>query len=165
MRHAAGNGCESFARHCGNARNRLQKRLGIGVLRIVEDGIHGRAFDDLAEVHDHHVVRCFSDHTEVVGDEHDRHPVARLHLLKQLQDLRLRRHVERGGGLVGNEQARVAGKRHGDHCALAQSAAQLEGVSVDALFRVWHADLTQEVDADPRALPSATRRDAGEPPP
>ena len=43
----------------------------------------------------------------------------------QRQDLRLDRHVERGGRLVGDQQPRLAGKRHGDHHALAHAARQL----------------------------------------
>jgi hypothetical protein len=41
------------------------------------------------------------------------------------QDLRLDGHVERGGRLVGDQQRRVAGQRHGDHHALAHAARQL----------------------------------------
>ena len=154
MRHAAGDRCELLAGRPGNAWNRLQKRPGIGVLGLVKDCVHRRALDHLAEIHHHHLVRSFGDDAEVMGDEHHRHPVARLQIPKQLQDLRLRRDVESGGRLVGDEQARPSGERRGDHGALAQSAAQLKGVSVDAPFRVRHADLTQEIDADPARLRS-----------
>ena len=36
-------------------------------------------------------------------------------LLQQVEDLRLHRDVERRGRLVGDDQARLAGQRHGDH--------------------------------------------------
>ena len=49
------------------------------------------------------------------------------------QDLGLGRHVERGGRLVGDQQARTAGERHRDHRALTQAAAQLKGVHRHAL--------------------------------
>ena len=51
------------------------------------------------------------------------------------QDLRLRRHVDRRGRLIGDQQARLAGQRHGDHRALPQSAGQLPGIRIDALLR------------------------------
>jgi hypothetical protein len=51
---------------------------------------------------------------------------------KQLQNLRLDRHVERRRGLVGDEELRLTGERHGDHDALAHAAGELVRVIVDA---------------------------------
>ena len=62
---------------------------------------------------------------EVVGDEHDRHLVLLAERLHELQDLRLDRDVERGRGLVGDEQLGVGRQRHRDHHALAHAARQL----------------------------------------
>ena len=62
-------------------------------------------------------------------------PVAPLQLAQQLEDLRLGRHVERGGRLVGDQELGSHDERHRDHRALAQPAAQLEGVLVHALLR------------------------------
>jgi hypothetical protein len=45
----------------------------------------------------------------------------------QLQDLRLRRDVERGGRLVGDQQRRLQGEGHGDHHALPLAARELGG--------------------------------------
>ena len=50
------------------------------------------------------------DHAQVVGDQHDRHAVFPLQLAHQVEDLRLGGHVERGGRLVGDQQARLAGR-------------------------------------------------------
>jgi hypothetical protein len=44
---------------------------------------------------------------------------------QQVEDLRLDGDVERRGGLVGDQQVRVADQRHGDHDALAQAAGEL----------------------------------------
>ena len=54
-----------------------------------------------------------------------RHGQLALQLLDQRQDLRLDGHVQRRGGLVGDQQRGLAGQRHGDHHALAHAARQL----------------------------------------
>ena len=46
-------------------------------------------------------------HGQVVGDEHHRQAVAGLHVLEQVQDLRLDRHVEGGHRLVADDQLRA----------------------------------------------------------
>ena len=58
-------------------------------------------------------VSNFSDHTHVVGDEKDRHPLFRLKVAQQLDDFRLDSDVEGGGGLVGNQELRAARQGHG----------------------------------------------------
>ena len=49
-------------------------------------------------------------------------PVSCCRLCISVQDLRLDRDVQRGGGLVGDQQARLTGQRHRDHRALAHAA-------------------------------------------
>ena len=49
---------------------------------------------------------------------------------QQQQHLDLHRGIERGGRFVGQQQARAAGQRHGDHRALAQAAGQLVRIVV-----------------------------------
>ena len=57
---------------------------------------------------------------------------------EQLQDLRLDHHVERGRGLVGDDQRRAARERHGDHHALLLTAGKLVRVVLDAARRQAH---------------------------
>jgi hypothetical protein len=45
-------------------------------------------------------------------------PMLALQVVQQLQDLRLHGHVECCGRLVGDQQLRPVGERHGDHDAL-----------------------------------------------
>ena len=52
-------------------------------------------------------------------------PQLALQRLQQLEDLRLDGDVERGGGLVGDQQVGLVGERHGDHDALALAAGEL----------------------------------------
>ncbi len=59
---------------------------------------------------------------EIMGDEHDRRAGLLLALRQQREHLRLHRHVERRRRLVGDDDARPAGHRHGDHGALAHAA-------------------------------------------
>ena len=59
---------------------------------------------ELAEVHHRDAIAHVLHDREVVGDEHHRELVARLHVLEQVEDLRLHRHVERGHRLVADDQ-------------------------------------------------------------
>ena len=69
-----------------------------------------------------------------------------LQLFEQLQDLKLDRHVERRGRLVGNEELRRAGERDGDHDALTHTAGKLMRELIDAPLRIGDADCGQQAD-------------------
>jgi hypothetical protein len=97
-------------------------------------------------VHDHDLVGHVGYHAEVVRDQQHRHVEFLLQILDELQDLRLDGDVERGGGLIGDQQRRAADQRHGDHGALAQAAGKLERIGVLGLDRVGEADPPQHVD-------------------
>ncbi len=73
-----------------------------------------------------------------------------LQLGQQLEDLRLHRHVERRGRLVGDQHVGVAGERHGDHHPLPLAAGELVRVGVDPPLGLGDADEAQELD-DARA--------------
>ena len=62
-----------------------------------------------------------------------RHAELALQLLQQLQDLRLDGDVERRGRLVGDQEVRLVGQRHGDHHPLALAAGKLVGIGAEAL--------------------------------
>jgi hypothetical protein len=64
---------------------------------------------------------------------------------EQLEDLALHRDVERGGRLVGDQQARLAGQRHRDHHALLLAAGQLVRVGGEAPPRLGQADLVEQL--------------------
>ena len=144
----AGSGCGTGSRSAGRAatgrspvsrplctggtvgvghRDRPQqgRRVGVG-RRGVE--VVGRAdLADLAEVHHRHPVADVLHHGEVVGDEDQREAVARLHVLEQVEDLGLHRHVEGRDRLVADDQLRVEHERPGDRDALALAAGELVG--------------------------------------
>ena len=54
-----------------NARERLQKSLGIGVIRLREELFYRRLFDNLAGIHDHDLARDLSNDTKIVGNHDD----------------------------------------------------------------------------------------------
>ena len=54
-------------------------------------------------------LRGLGDDAHIVGDEHEAHAGVALQLEQEVEDLRLNGDVERGGRLVGNEEAGIAG--------------------------------------------------------
>ena len=100
----------------------LEQAARVGMAWIAEQLPHGCALDDLATVHHQHARCHLGHHTQVVRDEQDREPEALLQVGEQLEDLRLDGDVERGGGLVGDEERRVHHQRHRDEHALAHAA-------------------------------------------
>ena len=85
----------------------------------------GGRLDDLAGVHDRRAVADLGDDRQVVRDEDEREPEVVGERDEQLEDLRLHHHVERGRRLVGEEDLRLAGERHGDRRALPHPAREL----------------------------------------
>ena len=69
--------------------------------------------------------RRLGDHAHVMGDEDEGHAGLALQPEEEVEDLRLDGDVERRGRLVGDQELRVAGDRHGDHHALAHAAGKL----------------------------------------
>ena len=78
--------------------------------------------------------------------------------LDELEDLRLDRDVERGRRLVGDQQLRLAGQRHGDHHALAHAAGEAVRIFVEALPRGRNAHALE--DAQRLGLAPAPRVEA-----
>ena len=131
--------------------------LGVGVLRGGENVPRGAPLDDLAIVHDADPVGHLAHDAEIVGDEQHGHVELGLELRQELEDLRLDGHVERRGRLIGDEQVRLVGKRHGDHHPLPLPARELVRIAGKAPLGVVDADFVEEVE---HALP---RRPVGQP--
>ena len=87
-------------------------------------------FNDLPGVEHVQGFTTSGDEPEVVGDEQQRHAVRLDERIEQIENFGLRRHVERGGRLVGDQQPRPAGQRHGEHDALLHAAAELAGIGL-----------------------------------
>jgi hypothetical protein len=81
-------------------------------------------------------------------------PSAGLELGQKVQDLRLDRDVERRRGLVGDQEVRPVGERHGDHHPLPLPAGKLVRIGAEPRLGVLDADLVQQLeDAVARRLP------------
>src|SRR6185436_7815074 len=53
-----------------------QKIHSVWVLGVAEDLAHGSVFDYLTEIHDGNGVSDLCDHTQIMGDKHNRHAQA-----------------------------------------------------------------------------------------
>ena len=100
--------------------------------------------DHLARAHHIDAVGQAPDDAEIVGDEDDRHAELLLQFGKQLQDLRLDGHVERGGRLVGDQDVGIVGERHGDHDALALAAGHFVRIGFQPPLRVGNVDQLEQ---------------------
>ena len=112
--------------------NRAQEALRVGVARCAQQLDARALLDDLAGVHDRDAVGHLVDHAEVVRDEQHRRAGLGAEVAQQLQDLRADGGIERGGRLVGDQQARAHGHGHGDHDALLEPAGELVRIGVEA---------------------------------
>ncbi len=77
---------------------------------------------------------------------------------EQVEDLRLDGDVERGGRLVGDQQARAVGDRHRDHHALAHAARELVRKGARAPLRIGDADAPATARPPRPAPPPRTPR-------
>ena len=105
-----------------NRRARRQQGHGVGVRRVREQRRQIRYFDDLAEIHDSHVVAHVSDDAEVVADEDVGQAAFALQPLQKIEDLRLDCDVERRYRLVADNEVRIGGERARDANSLALAA-------------------------------------------
>jgi hypothetical protein len=97
-----------------------------------EELVGRRRFHDLARVHDRDPVAGLGHDAQVVRDQEEGEPERLAEPAEEEQDLELDGHVERRGGLVGDQQPRVAGQRDRDHHPLPHAAGQLVRVLVEA---------------------------------
>ena len=116
-----------------------------------------RHLDDLAGIHQRHAVRHAGDDRQVVRDQQQAHALLALQVAQQVEDLRLDRHVERRGRLVGDQEVGLGGERHRDHHALLLAAAHAKRVLVDAPLGLGDADAAQPLDRLARAPRAAQR--------
>ena len=116
------------------------------MLRVVEH-LGGRSrLDDLAVLHHDHAVRPVGRDGQVVRDEQDGRAAACRQVGEQVQHASLDRHVERAGGLVGDDQLGLARQRDPDEDTLAHAAGQLVRVLPGAGGGLVDADGREDLD-------------------
>ena len=126
--------------------DRAEQAARIGMPGLVEQFVERCLLDLAPGIHHHHPVGVLRDDAHVVRDQDHRGAEGLLQLAHQLEDLRLDRHVERGGRLVGDQHLRVARQRHRDHHPLAHAAGQLMRIGVGAPLRLGDRDAAQHLD-------------------
>ena len=112
-------------------------------------------------VEDDDFLREIGDDAEIVRDDEHGHPELRLQFLDEGEDLRLDRHVERRGRLVGDEQRRPADERHRDHRPLPQAAGELERIALERARRVRESRRAAACPRSAPCLPCGRRDDGG----
>ena len=120
---------------------------------VREEVFRGRPFHDPSQVHHRDLVAEVAHHAQVVGDEEHRQPQGGPQVEQELQDLGLDRHVERGEGLIGDQQLGLHRQRPRDADPLPLSSGELPGVLVGIAGA--QPDLGQEVG---HPLPPLPRR-------
>src|SRR5262245_15457865 len=120
--------------------------LRVGVLWPLKHVAGLPLFHQLALPHHRHAIGDLGHHPEVMGDEQDGGAVTGLQLLEQAQNLGLRGDVERGGGLVGNNEGRLQRQRHRNHHALALSARELVWVALENALGLGQAHVAEHLD-------------------
>jgi hypothetical protein len=122
------------------SRDRTKQTLCVWVTRSIEERVAQLLFYDFAGVHHRNAIAELRHNAKVVGDQNDRRPESLTQVTEQFKDLRLDRHVECGGRLIGNQQFWLAGERHRDHHALCHAARDLVRVGVGATAGIWNAN-------------------------
>ena len=134
----------------------------VGMARVVEDRSDRSLLHHAAAIHHGHAVGGFRDQSEIMRDQDHRGAGLLAHARKHLHHLRLDRHIERRGRLVGNQQIRIVGHRDGDHHALAHAAGEFVRILLVAPFGIGNADQVEQLD-DARMDLRARPRDVMQP--
>ena len=122
-----------------------QQRAGVGVARVAENRFAIALLDDPPQVHDRDAVAQVPHDGQVVRDEHDRQAEAAAQVLEEPEDRGLDGDVERGDGLVGDDDARLDGERPGDRDPLSLASGELARQAVERPRR--EADECHELSA------------------
>jgi hypothetical protein len=112
--------------------NRGQKRLGIGVLRAVQELFHRRLLHDATRVHHEDAVRVMANRGKVVGNKGQGQTPLLLDIAQQVEDLHAYRGVQHGDGFVGDQHGRLQEQGPGnDHPLLLATAQHVRKLGQD----------------------------------
>ena len=120
-------------RRCRAGRRPARRCRGAAGRRAA--ALSGAGLHDLAGVHHRRAVADGGGQLQVVGDEQHRQAAVAAQLVEDRHHLGLGGDVERGGRLVGQQQARLGQQRGGDHDPLQHPAGQLVRVLAQPLRR------------------------------
>src|SRR4051812_2808926 len=105
--------------------NAVEQRARIRMGRTRIDPPRLGNLDDAPEIHDGNAVADVPHDAEIMADEQQSEAELAAQLEKQIDDLRLDRHIERGHRLVADDHVGLHGKRARDRDTLALSAGKL----------------------------------------
>lgn len=108
--------------------NRSKQRLSIRVQRTCEYLFGPGFFHDFAKIHHRHSIRDMLDDGQVVRDEKISEIEPLLKLAKQVQHLRLNRHIESRDRLVAHDEAGIETERTGYPDSLALASREFVGI-------------------------------------
>ena len=131
--------------HRRGHRDRRHQRDRVRVPRRGVQLVPSRQLDDLAQVHDRHLVTDVPHHGQVVRDHHVRQAQLVLQVFEQVDHLGLDRHVQGRDRLVRHDQLGPQRERAGDPDPLALAAGELVRVAV-VVLRVEPDQLQQFLD-------------------
>ena len=118
----------------------------IFLLRLLQDLPGIAEFDHLAALEHHDAIGDLRDDREVVGDVERRRAVPANELAKRGEALDLRRHVERGGRLVEDQDVGLGDHRHRRHHPLQLAAGDLMGIARADRLGARQIELPEKVD-------------------
>ena len=124
-------------------RRGIDQATGIGMARLLQHRLHRSALDDASGIHDADLVGQAGHQRQVVTDPDQRAALLAAQRLHLLHDLALGGHVQRSGGLIGNQQGRLVQQRNGDGHTLAHAARELMRILTQSLLRVVQPELRQ----------------------
>ena len=90
--------------HRINTGNAAQQTNGVGMARMLEDGLHRTGLNNPPAVHHSHVVCHLCHHTQIMGDQDNGRARIRLPLGQDREHLRLHGHIQCRGGFVRNDE-------------------------------------------------------------
>ncbi|MNL12451.1 hypothetical protein D3C87_1333180 [compost metagenome] len=111
-------------------RHRIQQRTRVVRSGSVQDLRAGTGLDDVAMVHNHDPIRHLTYDTEIMGDHQQRHIFFGNQLVDEIENFVLRGDVERGAGLIRDEELRLMQQRKPDQHALAHAARKLGRIGI-----------------------------------
>ncbi len=108
-----------------NVRQGVEKAPGVGVAQVVEDVGQRAVFHDAPGVHDAHGVAHLGHDSQVMRDHEHGHSGVFLEFVDEPEHLGLDGDVQGRGGLVRDQEVRVAGQCDGYDHALLHSSREL----------------------------------------
>ena len=127
-----------------------QQAASVGMRGRLKNIALGAKFHQIAGIHHRNPVADLRNYREIVRDE--KHSQAELgaEFCQQVENLSLDGDIERGSGLVGNQQLRAIDDGHGDYDALAHAAGELVRIITGATIGVRDGDVLHGLEG---ALP------------